>query len=93
LELGMKETYMEELAIHHGLEPYAVDGDVGGVASARGSVGQLLSSEIIISACRSSLVREKAIPSLPPVARWRTDAAESENLCMRGHSKRAVSLE
>jgi hypothetical protein len=84
----MEETYMEELAIHHGLEPYAVDGNIEGVASVRGSVGQLLSSEIITFVCRSRLVREKAIPSLPPVARWWTDAAESENLCMRGHSKR-----
>ena len=89
----MKETYMEELAIHHGLEPYADCGNTMGVASVRGSVGQLLSSEIIISACRSSLGREKATPSPPLRARWRTDAAESENLCMRGHSKRAVSLE
>lgn len=84
----MKESYMEELAIHHGLEPYAVDGNVGGVASARGSVGQLWSSEIMLFACRSCPDKEKATPPPPPVVRWLAGAAESENLCMRGHSKR-----
>ena len=33
----MKESYKEELAIHFGLEPYAGDGDIPGVASARGN--------------------------------------------------------
>ena len=42
----MKESCKEDLANHFGLEPYAVDGNIGGVASVRGSVGQLLSSEI-----------------------------------------------
>jgi hypothetical protein len=79
---------MEELANHHGLEPYAVDGNIGGVASARGSVGQLLSSEISISVCRSCSDKEKATPSPPFLARWLSDTAESENLGMRGHSKR-----
>ncbi len=34
----MKESYKEEVANHLGLEPYAVDGNNGGVASARGNV-------------------------------------------------------
>jgi len=84
----MKESYKEDLANHFGLEPYAVDGNIGGVASARGSVGQLLSSEIIIFACRSCPDLEKATSSPPLKARWTADAAESLNLSMRGHSKR-----
>ncbi len=40
----MKESYKEELAIYFGLEPYAVDGNIDGVASVRGDAGQLLSS-------------------------------------------------
>ena len=42
----MKESYREDVASHSGLEPYAGDGDVAGVASARGNAGQPLSSEI-----------------------------------------------
>ena len=49
----MKESYKEELAIHLVLKPYADDGNIVGVASVRGSVGQLLSSEILTFACRS----------------------------------------
>jgi hypothetical protein len=37
LELRMKESYGEVLASHSGLEPYADDGNVVGVASARGT--------------------------------------------------------
>ena len=84
----MKESYKEDLANHFGLEPYAVDGNIGGVASARGSVGQSLSSEILTFACRSCPVMEKATPGPPLMARWSSDAAESENLSMRGHFKR-----
>ena len=50
----MKESYGEDLASHSGLEPYADDGNVMGVASARGNAGQLLSSEINVS--RADLV-------------------------------------
>jgi hypothetical protein len=84
----MKESYKEDLANHFGLEPYAADGNIGGVASARGNAGQLLSSEIIHLACRSCPDREKATPPAPLFGEALTDAAESENLCMRGHSKR-----
>jgi hypothetical protein len=84
----MKESYREDLASNSGLEPYAVDGNIEGVASVRGNVGQLLSSEILTFVCRSYPVREKATSSPPQLARWSTDAAESLNLCMRGHFKR-----
>ncbi len=73
----MKESYKEDLANHLGLEPYAADGNIGGVASARGNVGQLLSSEITNFVCRSCPVREKAKSSSPLTARWLTNAAES----------------
>jgi len=76
----MKESCKEDLANHFGLEPYAVDGNIGGVASARGNVGQLLSSEIFTFACRSYPDLEKATPSPPLVARWPSDAAESTEL-------------
>ena len=84
----MKESYREELASRSGLEPYAGDGDVAGVASARGNAGQPLSSDIIIFACRSCADREKARPSRPRFGEVTTDAAESKNLCMRRHPKR-----
>ena len=84
----MKESYREDLASRSGLEPYAGDGNITGVASARGNAGQPLSSEIITSVCRSCPDREKATPSMPLLGEAPADAAESENLCMRRHPKR-----
>jgi hypothetical protein len=84
----MKESYRENLASNSGLEPYAGDGNVAGVASARGNAGQPLSSEITTSVCRSCPVLEKATSSKPLFGEAATDTAESENLCMRRHSKR-----
>ncbi len=84
----MKESYRENLASCSGLEPYAGDGNIAGVASARGNAGRPLSSEIIISVCRSCPVREKATSSMPLGGEASADAAESENLCMRRHPKR-----
>ena len=84
----MKESYREELASRSGLDPYAGDGDVAGVASVRGNAGQLLSSDIRISVCRSCADREKATSSRPRYGEVSTDAAESKNLCMRRHPKR-----
>jgi len=84
----MKESYREELASRSGLDPYAGDGDVAGVASVRGNAGQPLSSDIRISVCRSCADREKATPLGPRFGEVLTDAAESKNLCMRRHPKR-----
>jgi hypothetical protein len=84
----MKESYREDLASHSGLEPYAGDGNIAGVASARGNAGQPLSSEITIFACRPCPVRGKATSSMPLYGEASTDAAESKNLCMCRHSKR-----
>ena len=84
----MKESYREDLASRSGLEPYAGEGNLAGVASARGNAGQPLNSEIITSVCRSCPDLEKATSFLPLVGEAATDAAESETLCMRRHSKR-----
>ena len=84
----MKESYREDFASHSGLEPYAGDGNIAGVASARGNAGQPLSSEIITFACRSCSDKEKATSSMPLIGEASADAAESENLCMRRHPKR-----
>ena len=84
----MKESYGENLASCSGLEPYAGDGNIMGVASARGNAGQPLSSEIITFACRSCSDKEKATSSMPLVGEASADAAESETLCMRRHPKR-----
>ena len=84
----MKESYREDLASYSGLEPYAGDGNIAGVASARGNAGQPLSSEIITSACRSCPDTEKAISPVPLFGEALGDTAESENLCMRRHPKR-----
>ena len=84
----MKESYREDIASRSGLDPYAGGGDVAGVASVRGNAGQPLSSEIITLVCRSCPDMEKAISSMPLIGEAATDAAESENLCMRRHPKR-----
>ena len=58
----MQESYEKDLASHLGLEPYADDGNVVGVASGeRYRQAGLLSSEITISVCRHRWVAWKAI--------------------------------
>ncbi len=84
----MKESYRENLASDSGLEPYAGDGDIAGVASVRGNAGQPLSSEIITFACRSCPVLEKATSLVPLLGEAQAHAAESKPLRMRGLSKR-----
>ncbi len=61
----MKESHREDPASSSGLEPYAGDGDIAGVASARGDAGQPSSSEINNTVCRSCSGTEKATPSAP----------------------------
>ena len=73
----MKESYEEDLANHFGLEPYAGDGNIAGVASARGNAGQPLSSEIKNFVCRSCSDKEKAISSLPLSGEAEMGTAES----------------
>ena len=84
----MKESYREYLASNSGLEPYAGDGNMAGVASVRGNAGQPLSSDITIFACRLRSLVGKATRFRPLKGKDGTDAAESKNLSMRRHSKR-----
>ena len=84
----MKESYREDLASRSGLEPYAGDGNIAGVASARGNAGQPLSSEITTSVCRSCPDKEKATSPVPLFGEATADTAESKNLCMRRRPKR-----
>ena len=84
----MKESYGEDLASRLGLESYADRGNAMGVASARGSAGQLLSSDITTFVCRSCPDKEKATSSRSLLGEAATDTAESQNLSMCRHSKR-----
>ena len=84
----MKESYREDLASYSGLEPYAGDGNIAGVASARGNAGRPLNSEITTFVCRSCPVREKATSPVPLFGKAAVDTAESQNPCMRRHPKR-----
>ena len=84
----MKESYREDLASHSGLEPYADEGNLMGVASARGNAGQPWNSEITPSVCRSRTCDETATSSLPHKGEAEMDTAESKNLCMCRHPKR-----
>jgi hypothetical protein len=84
----MKESYREDVASRSGLEPYAGEGNLAGVASGRGNAGQPWSSEIITFVCRSCPDLEKATSAVPLFGEVPLDTAESENLSMRGHSKR-----
>ncbi len=84
----MKDSYREDLASCSGLEPYAGDGNIAGVASERGNAGQPLSSDITTFVCRSCSDLEKATSSLPLDGEAETDTAESETLCMCRHSRR-----
>ena len=65
----MRESDREDVASHSGLDPYAGEGNLAGVASARGSAGQPLSSEITTSVCRSCPALEKATSAAPQLAR------------------------
>ena len=76
------------LASNSGLEPYAGDGTLAGVAWAGGNAGQPLRSELIPSVCRSCPDREKATSSMPRLGEGSTDTAESENRCMRRPAQR-----
>jgi len=66
LEMRMKESYEEQLAIDFGHNPYAGSGDAPGVAWGRGDAGQPLSPEISNSVCRPCADRVKATSFLPP---------------------------
>ncbi len=84
----MKESYEKGLANHSAPNP-TLAMVTSRVWHGQGvHAGQLLSSEIITSACRSCPDLEKATSSTPLSGEAPTDAAESETLCMRRHPKR-----
>ena len=58
----MKEPHGKGLAIHPGPESCAGHGNMTGEALTRAHVGQPLSSEIILSACRPCDVMGKVTP-------------------------------
>ena len=95
----MKESYRESLASCSGLDPYAGDGDIAGVASVRGNAGQPSNSEIRTSACRSCPVKEKATSRVPLVARCERTrrshrpCACADTLLRHSHLATSVSLE
>ena len=84
----MKESYREYPASSSGLGPYAGDGDIPGVASARGDAGQPLSSEIKVPVCRPCTDKGKAESAAPLYGEVQADTAESKNLSMCRDSKR-----
>jgi hypothetical protein len=66
----MKVSYEEGLANYFGLQRRGGTGDRSVLSvRAKGNAGQLLSSEITFSVCRSCPDREKATSSRPPTAR------------------------
>ena len=77
----MRESYEKDLASHLGLEPYAGDGNIPGVASGeRYRQAGLLSSEIIPPVCRPCDVCGKATRSIALVASGRA-ARRSRRTC------------
>ena len=83
----MKESDREDLASSSGLEPYAGDGNIVGVASVRGDAGQPLSSDITHSVCRPCFDKGKATSRLSH-GEIAPDTAESKTLSMCLNSKR-----
>ncbi len=70
LELGMQESYSENLASYAGPESYAGGGNIAGVATTGVHAGKLLSSEIITSVCRRRPDVRKATPLESSMARF-----------------------
>jgi hypothetical protein len=84
----MKESYSEDLASHTGLELYAGDGNVMGVATTEVHAGQLLSSEITLFVRRPCLCSGKTTRLDAFRRAFLSGTAESQNLSMHGNSKR-----
>lgn len=85
----MKESYEEVLASRLGLESYADDGNIVGVASTYGvHAGQPLSSEINTSRVPTQSDDGEGNTRCGVIGKPHRDTAESEPLCMCGNSKR-----
>ena len=90
----MQEPYEEGLANRLGPGSCASEQQVAGVARTGVHAGQVLTSEIITSACRPCPVMGKAIRPLTLFGESAGDAAESGTLGMRGtfqHGNRETS--
>ena len=83
----MKEPHEKGPANRLGPESCADGREVMGEALTGEDAGQPSSSEITTSACRPRPDRGKATPEVP-LGKGLPGAAESETLCMRGHSRR-----
>jgi hypothetical protein len=85
----VKVFYEESLANCFGPDRRCDEGnDIVLSVRSGGNVGQLSSSEILTPACRPCPDKGKATSDRPLHGEVGSDAAESVNLCMRGHSKR-----
>jgi hypothetical protein len=91
----MKEPYEEGLANRLGPASCAGDGNIAGVAGTGVHAGQVLTSEITVSACRPCPDMGKATRKLTLSGKSAGDAAESETLRMCGtfqHGNRETSV-
>jgi RNA-directed DNA polymerase len=84
----MQEPYEEGLANRLGPASCAGDGDIAGVAGTGVRVGQVLTSEITVPACRPCPDMGKATRQLTLFGESTGDAAESKTLSMRGTFQR-----
>lgn len=84
----MKESYREGLARRTGPEPYAGDGNVVGVALARGTRRPAMELRNHLFPCADAVPVFGRQHRACRYGETRSDTAESENLCMRGNSKR-----
>jgi hypothetical protein len=84
----MKESYSEDLASHAGPESYAGDGNIAGVALARGTRRPAIELRNHPFRAPKSYAGRKATPDASLSARRASGTAESETLCMCGNSKR-----
>ena len=64
LELGMKESYGEDLASRSGLEPYADDGNIMGVASARENTHPAMGGKNLLRHPRRAIASPRLIRRL-----------------------------
>ena len=83
----MKEPYEEGVANHLDPASCAGDGNIAGVAGTGAHAGQVLTSEIITSACRPCPDMGKATRQMTLFGESSGDAAESKTLGMRGTSQ------
>jgi hypothetical protein len=82
----MKESYMEDLANHFGLELYADGGNVKGVATTEVYAGKLLNSEITHTECRHCVCPSRTLGEVWAVLG--SDRLAHQACCELGHKAR-----